>query len=270
MAINILSSSTLSVAITAETSDFTVASTSGILAGMYLVVQGTGGIEAMKVTEIPVSGRVKVNRGVGGTRARAHKISTRFFFGDPDDFQSVRDGVVAGITGNSGDFADYLLPGSRYVDGAGNEYVLCEATAACFGGATVAISPDGNFTCAPLKGGTHQGSVGLCVDPGTSDQLLWVQVYGYNSYAQSKTATTGVTSAYIPTATTTVSSPDVGLEPLSAVTTGSQYFIYGMFIVGAGSSAVTSATSSTGYAVPVFLNYPYINARLQSDETSNS
>jgi hypothetical protein len=112
--------------------------------------------------------------------------------------------------------------------------------------------------------------VGLLVEPGTSDQLVWAQIFGYNSFAQSKTATTGITSGAICTATTTVSTPDTGLAPLETLTTASQYFIHGMFIVGAGSSAVTSATSSTGYAVPVFLNYPYVYNRLQSEETSNS
>jgi hypothetical protein len=260
-----LNTSTLSAAIGAGDNDFAVGSTSNIAVGNLLVIRK----EVVKVQEIPVSGRVRVMRGFGGTEARAHASGTRFFIGAGEKFKAIKESLTA-LVGDSGSYPDYMLPGQRAEDGQGNIYVLCDLTATAYGGSTVAISNDGLFTCTPLKGGTHQGSVGLLVEPGTSDQYVWVQVYGYSSYAQSKSATTGVTSAYIATATTTVSTPDVGLEPLAAVTTASFYPIHGMFIVGAGSSAVTSATSSTGYYVPVFLNFPYINARLQSDETSNS
>lgn len=270
MAVNILNTSTLSEALTKDTNNFTVASTSNITVGNYLVIQGTGGIEAVKVQEIPVSGRVKVLRGQGGTRARPCPSGARFFIGNPADFQSLKDGIVAGISGDPGNFNDYLLPGSRYTDGIGNIYQLCELTATTYGGTTCLISTDGLFTARALHGSTDQGPVGLCVDPGTSDQYVWLQIYGYNGYAQSKSATTGVTTAdHYPTATTTVSTPDVGLEPVTYTTTG-VYLIYGMFVAGAGSSAVTSATSSTGYAVPVFLNFPYVYNRLDSFDVSNS
>lgn len=269
MAATYLNTSTLSEALNADTNEFAVGSTANITVGQLLVIASTGGIEAVRVQEIPVSGRVKVMRGVGSTKARKHASGSRFFIGDHDDFVAIRESQVA-ILGDSGNFPEYVLPGQRATDGVGNVYILCDLTTTAYGGATVAISNDGLFTCTPLKGGTHQGSVGLLVEPGTSDQYVWVQVYGYNSYAQTKTATTGISSAATATATTTVSSPNVGLEPLEAWTTASQYVIHGMFISGAGSSAVTSATSSTGYAVPVFLNYPYVYNRLQSEETSNS
>lgn len=269
MAQAILNTSTLSVALTAETNDFTVGSTSNIAVDQYLVIAGVGGIEAVRVQAIPVSGRVQVIRGVGGTRARAHPSGTRFFIGTPDQFQGLKDGVIAGVSGNPAQFGDYLLPGLRYADGAGNIYILVELTATTYGGSLCGISNDGLYTASPVKGGTHQGAVGLCVDPGTSDQYVWLQIFGYNGYAQSKSATTGRTSDDICTATTTVSTPDVGLEPVSYTTTG-VYLVYGMFIVGAGSSAVTSATSSTGYAVPVFLNFPYVINRLDHLDTSNS
>jgi hypothetical protein len=265
MAVAQLNTTTLSEALTAGTLEFAVASTADMAVGDVLVIRN----EALKIQAIPVSGRVQVLRGWNGTEARAHASGQRLFIGDPDAFKAIKASATA-LVGDSGTFPDYLLPGQRARDGAGNEFILVDLTATAYGGATVAISVDGLFTATPLKGGTHQGSVGLLVEPGTSAQYVWAQVYGYNAYAQTKTATTGVTSAYLCTATTTVSTPNVGLEPIAAATTAAEYIIHGMFVVGAGSSAVTSATSSTGYAVPVFLNYPFIYNRLVSEETSNS
>lgn len=268
MAVNFLQTSTLSQALTSTTYDFAVGSTANITVGQLLVIAGTGGHEAVKVQEIPVSGRVRVARGQVGTKARAHKSGARFFIGDHDDFKRIKASAFA-LVGDSGDYPEYMLPGSRVRDGAGNEYIMVELTQATYGGSTVAISVDGNYTAVPLKGGTHQGAVGLLVEPGTSDQYVWAQIYGYNSYAHTKTATTGITSDFFCTATTTVSTPDVGLEPVTYTTTG-VYLIHGMFVVGAGTSAVTSATSATGYQVPVFLNYPYAETRLDQFDTSNS
>lgn len=263
MAATSLNTTTLSEALTKSTSEFTVASTANISVGNLLVVRE----EAMKVQEIPVSGRVKVMRGVNGTVARAHASGQRLFIGSPEKFQAIRESLTS-LVGNSGTYPEYPLPGQRAKDGAGNEYVLVDLTATLYGGSTVAISNDGLFTASALKGGAHQGPVGLLVEPGTSDQSVWAQIYGYNSYAQVKT-TAAFTSAAYCMATTTVSTPDVGLAPLETLTTAAQYFIHGMFIVGAGTSQ-TSATSMTGQTAPVFLNYPYVQNYLQSEETSNS
>lgn len=262
MAATALNTSTLSEAITSQTNEFAVASTASISVGQLIVVRG----EAMKVQAIPVSGRVQVMRGVAGTEARAHASGQRFFIGDHHAFKSIKDSLTA-LVGASGTYPDYLLPGQRAKDGQGNEYVLVDLTATFYSGSTIAISNDGLFTGSALKGGAHQGPVGLLVEPGTSDQYAWAQIYGYNSFAQTKT-TGAATSASICTATTTVSTPDVGLTP-ATLTTASEYFIHGMFIVGAGTSQ-TSATSMTGQTVPVFLNYPFVYNRLQSEETSNS
>lgn len=266
MAVAQLNTSTLSAAIGAGDNEFTVGSTANITAGSTILVVRS---EAMFVQAIPVSGRVQVLRGWGGTLARAHASGQRFFIGSPDAFKAIQESATA-LVGDSGTLPTYLLPGQRATDGQGNEYILVDATQTMYSGTTVCISVDGLYTAVPVHGGDSQGSVGLLVEEATSAQYAWAQVYGYNAYAQSKTATTGVTSTFGCTATTTVSTPDVGLVPLAAATTASQYYIQGMFIVGAGSSAVTSATSSTGYAVPVFLNYPYIYNRLTSEETSNS
>jgi len=257
MAVAQLNTSTLSEALTAETNDFTVGSTANITVGQLLVIAGTGGQEAVKVQEIPVSGRVKVMRGVNESKARKHASGARFFIGDHDDFQRIKDSAFA-LVGDSGDFPEYLLPGQRAKDGAGNEYVLLNLTATVYGGSTVLISNDGLFTAAPLVGG-NQGAVALLVEPGTSDQLAWGQIYGYNAYAQDSTVTSAATSAYHPLAATSVSTPDVGLAVTAFSSTALQaYLIEGMFIVGAATTATTSATSATGVAVPVFLNYPFV------------
>lgn len=260
-----LNTVTLSVALDNGTNDFTVSATTSITVGDILVC----GNEAMLVQEIPVSGRIRVKRGVNGTLAYPQRSGSRCFTGAPSLYQSIRESATA-LIGTPGTYPTYMLPGQRIWDGFGNCYVLVDLTTTCYSGTTIAISVDGLYTGTPLYGGTSQGSVGLLVEEGTSNTYAWAQVYGYNGYAQTKTATTGITSAAFATATTTVSTPNVGLEPLQTLTTNAQYFIQGMFIVGGGSSAVTSATSSTGYAVPVFLNFPWIYNALTSMETSNS
>jgi hypothetical protein len=255
---------TLSEALTHQTNDFTVASTASISVGDLLLIRE----ELVKVQEIPVSGRVKVLRGYEGTEARAHANAQRLFIiANPEDLKRDTKDQLA-VVGASGVYPDYLLPGQRATDGQGNVYILVDLTATMYGGATVAISADGLFTAGALKGGAHQGPVGVLVEPGTSNQYVWAQIYGYNAYATVKT-TGAFTSAAYATATTTVSTPNVGLTPLETLTTAAEYFIHGMFITVAGTSQ-TSATSTPGQYAGVFLNYPYVYNRLQSEATSNS
>ena len=254
MAATQFTTTTLSEALTNATNDFTVASTASISVGDYLLIRE----EVVKVQEIPVSGRVKVMRGFEGTAARAHATGQRVFIvSDLDTLKRNTKSQLA-VVGASGVYPDHLLPGQRATDGQGNEYVLVDLTTTMYGGSTVAISTDGLFTAGALKGGTHQGPVGVLVEPGTSNQYVWAQIYGYNGYAQLKT-TAAVTSANVAVATTTVSTPDVGLATTTATSANLAYFIFGMHIVGASVSA-TSATSITGQYCPVFLNYPYVDA----------
>lgn len=263
MALTILNTSTLSEALTAETFEFTVGSTANIAVGNLLVIRQ----EAVKVQAIPVSGRVQVMRGVNGTEARAHASGQRFFIGAADSFKAIKDSATA-LVGSSSTFPDYLLPGQTAKDGAGNEYILLELTATCYAGTMVLISNDGNYTATPLVGGS-QGRVALLVEPGTSDQYVWGQVRGYNSYAQDSTATSAASSTYVPVAASSVSTPDVGMAAISP-TTDEQYLIHGMWIVGAATTATTAATSATGVAVPVFLHDPYVMKFVESviDPTS--
>lgn len=270
MAVNVLNSTTLSAALNDSDVTFAVGSTSNISASEtadnILVVRG----EAMKVVEKdqPASGYVRVIRGWNGTKASSHASGTRVWIGTGNDFKAIKDHATA-LVGDAGTFPDYLLPGQRATDANGNEYIMVELTATCYSGTTVVISVDGNFTAAQAAGGT-QGPIGLTVEQGSSDQFVWAQIYGYNSYAQETIAASAASSAYIAVPATTASTPSVGLAALAAATTSAAYIIHGMFIVGAATSTVTSAASATGLAVPVFLNYPYTLNRLNDIATSNS
>jgi hypothetical protein len=267
MAVSILNTSTLSEAVSKDANEFTVTSTTNVAVGNWLLIQGTGGLEAVRVQEIPVSGRVKVLRGQGGTRARAHQNGTRFFIGDPDDFQSRKAGIVAGVAGDPGDFDDYLIPGHRYTDGAGNEYVLVELTATVVPGATVLISKDGNFTAGVLTS-TGVGPVGVIVENSSSDQYAWAQVYGAHPHVKLVGGSSLVTSLGEFGGATSVSTPAVGLLGRSSSQRTTGYLesstIYGMFPTSAASTASTSASSETGLFCSAFLNYPYAQRAITS------
>ena len=274
MALDILNETTLSEAVTKDLNEFTVGSTTNITAGTSaLVVQGTAGQEVMFVQTVPVSGRVTVLRGWNGTRALSHPNGARVFIAAPDAFKrdwgfTDRAGNVVNLVGDSGNYPSYALPGARARDGIGNEYVLVELTATAYAGTTVTISRDGNFTAVQTAGGT-QGSVGVTVEAGTSDQYVWAQIYGRQDYAQIDAVSAG-TSGYIAVPATSVSTPSVGLAVLAAATTAAAYVVHGMFLAGAVESDTTSATSATGNHIPVWLNYPYVLNRTESIETSNS
>lgn len=256
MAVAQLSSTTLSAAIAIGDKNFTVASTTGISAGTtFLVVRN----EVMKVQEVPVSGQVAVLRGYSGTFARAHPSGAVVYFGTADQFKAIQQlAAQNGLTGDSGNLPDYMVPGQRAFDGAGNEFIMVDLSVPCFSGTTVQISMDGLFSAAPVVGG-GQGPVGLTIEEGTSAQYTWAQIYGFNSYAQDSTVTSAATSASLALAATSVSTPNVGLAVGAASSVG-QFYIYGMFITGVATSTTTSASSATGVAVPVWLNYPYTSS----------
>ena len=127
-----------------------------------------------------------------------------------------------------------IKPGTRARDVSGNEYVFCDYTATVYAGVCVVISGDGNFTAQPLTSSDH-GAVGIVAGQATSDQGGWVQIYGYNAAVHSASATTGVTSAYVPIAASSVSSPATGINFVAA-TSSDQPLIDGMFVTGAGTS----------------------------------
>ena len=261
MAVSALNTTTLTNAIAAGDSEFVVGSTTNIAAGTLLVFAGTGGLEVARCASIPISGRVIVRRGVEGTVARAHPASALIYLGTPDVFKTIKETATA-LVGDSGALPDYLLPGSRARDGAGNEYVMVDSTASIVLGATVLISKDGLFTAQVLDADLGSGPVGILVEAATSNQWTWAQVFGFNAHAKMTGGSSLATSLGELQASSDVSTPSVGLLGRSSSQRTSDYaanaLIYGMFLTGAASTASTSASSETGYFAPVWLNYPYV------------
>lgn len=256
MAVTQLNSTTLTPVITPFDNEFTVGSTANIVVGNLIVIRK----EAMKVQDIPVSGRVKVMRGVNGTRAVTHPAASRIYIGAPDAFKAIAESFTA-ITGDAGPMPDYMLPGQKATDGAGNEYILVDLQATVYKGVTVLIDSahDGTFFAAVLTAGA-QGIVGVMAEEGSSNQYAWAQIYG-NCTAQDAGGTSAGDSTYLAGAATSVSSPAAGMA-ISVGTSGAAnaFLIKGMFVTGVATTATTSATSHTGVEVPVFLNYPYVNS----------
>jgi hypothetical protein len=268
MALNALNSTTTSGAIDAEVGEFAVASTSSISVGQMLVAVGTAGQEAMKVQAIPVSGRVQVKRGVDGTRALAHKSGTKLWIGAHDAFKRVSGqspNPYVNLVGNSGSLLDYALPGTKAIDGAGNEYVMVDLTFAGFVGAGVLFDRAGAYTAAPLASG-NAGSVGVLVEDGTSDQWVWAQVYGLCDTVQLVGGSSLVTSTGIFQPATSVSSPAVGILGRTTSQASSEFGtrIFGMYPTSAVTTATTSASSATGFRCSAWLHYPFVEGRQPS------
>lgn len=262
MSIAALSSTTLSAAIDSRQTRFVVASTTSI--------NGTGSLtspqsilaidgEAMLVQNVPLAGTVEVIRGVNGTAAKPHANAAVAYFGAKTLFGSVEDGCV-GLLGTGGT-PDGILPTYRLPLGSrkflnGKEYVFCDFNVTVHSGVCVAISNDGLFKADPAAA-SFNGAVGVVAEQtSTSDQWGWVQVYGTASVMDAS-ATSGITSAYVPIVAGSVSTPATGMTALVNTTSTPQKYIYNMFITGDATTAVTSAASHTGVGLPVFLNYPY-------------
>lgn len=267
MSVSQLSSTTLGTAagastvatgsITASQTQFVLGSTTGMTAqtntgtGTILVV----GKEAMKVLSIPVAGTVVVQRGIEGTIARPAAAAVRVWFGTPNQFQAVRDLLLATVQDPSSALPQYPTPGNKVTDGFGNEFVLCDFTGPVHSGTVVCISNDGAWTADAVAIGNR--CVGVSGEQtSTSDQMGLVQIYGTCS-GQEAGGTSAATSAYLPVLAGSVSSPATAMAALINTTSGANLWIYSMFITGIATTNVTSAASHTGVAVPLFLNYPY-------------
>jgi hypothetical protein len=269
MAATALNSTTLSEAVFVgqdPSVSFTVGSTANITVGSLLVAAGSGGMEVMNVQEIPISGRVNVLRGVGGTQARKHPSGTLVWIGTPELFKQVRDDA-AGIVGDSNGLPEYLIPGSRARDGAGNEYVMVDLTMTAVLGATVLISKDGLFTASIITS-TSVGSVGVLAEGGTSTQWAWAQIYGFVAHAKLVGGSSLVSSLGEFGGASSVSTPSVGLLGRSSSQRSSDYLvastINAMFPASAASTASTSASSETGLFCSAWLQYPYIERAITS------
>lgn len=264
MAFDILNSTTLNGAVDKEQVVILLTASTNVSVDDILVVGG----EAIKVQAVddPASNYVRVLRGALGTVAWSHASGDKVWIADEDDLASIPKGRLPfgaeaqiGLDDtNTSHLPFFALPGTRALDGKGNEFIAVELTAVVYKGVTCVISKDGSYTAAPLAAGTS-GSVGIATEQATSDQITWLQIRGYNSAAQEAGGTSGATSSYLAAAATSVSSPATGLAAV-LVTSADQIFIQGMFIQGAASTATTSATSATGVTVPVFLNYPWVDS----------
>ena len=266
MPVTYLNSSTLSEALTTTSTKFNVGSTANITVGNYLAIRGTAGLEMVKVTAIPVSGQVTVNRGVNGTRAVAHASGTLFFIGSPEKFKTIPGSSPSefiALDATQGNFPQWALPGTRARDGAGNEYIMVDCTASIITGVTVLISKDGNFTASVLTS-TGVGDVGILVEDATSDQWAWAIIKGYYSRAKLAIGSSLCTSLGEFGGASTASSgtnPAVGLLGRSSSQRSSDWLssdqILGMFPASAATTATTGATSETGLSIAVWLNYPW-------------
>ena len=257
MAVAALNTTTLTSAIGLD-SEFAVGSTTNITVGSVLVFAGTGGQEIAKVQAIPVSGRVQVARGWAGTIARPQPAACLIYLGAPDAFKTIRDNAAA-IVGDSVALPTYCVPGTRAKDGAGNEYVMLDATFSAFNGVAVLISRDGLFTCKALASG-DAGSVAILCEEGTSNQYVWGQIYGAKSYVQFTSGSSLMTSTGLIQAATTASSPAGGLlgRTTSAATSDATAQIIGLFPTSAITTATTAATSATGFQASVWIHYPLL------------
>jgi hypothetical protein len=263
MAIAALTTTTLTNAIDRSQTRFAIGSTTGTNGlGSLTAPQSVITIdsEAMLVLNVPVAGLVEVTRGANGTKAVAHVAGSNVYSGAKTQFGFADvDGSIGliGAAGPSDTLPAYALPLGFRKRYGGKEYILCDFQETVHSGVTVSISNDGLFTASVLAS-SFQGSVGVVAEQTTSsDTWGWVQIYGSTS-AQEAGGTSAATSAYMPIVAASVSSPAAGMAALVATTSTPQRLIYNMFITGAATTAVTSAASHTGVAVPVFLNYPYV------------
>lgn len=96
MAINV---TTLSAAITSSQTTFSVGSTTNITAPVLTTGSGFTWLlidsELMWVTAVPVSGTIQVTRGMLGTQATAHVITTNVTIGLPADFPNFQPKIGA-------------------------------------------------------------------------------------------------------------------------------------------------------------------------------
>ena len=256
--------STLSAAINSTVNEFTVASTANITVGCYLAFNQ----EFMKVVEVPVSGRVKVRRGVAGTHSLAHASGDTFYIGTPDQFDLIRNESL-GLFGQISQLPKVCVPGARAFDANGYEYILIDLTETVVPGATVLISKDGLFTGSVLTA-SGSGPVGIVVENATSDQWAWVLIRGYYAHAKLVGGSSLATSTGVMAGASSVSTPSVGLRALTTSQAGSSLpgsvaaVIQQMYPAGAASTASTSASSETGLFCAVWLEYPFIPRRLSS------
>ncbi len=164
-----------------------------------------------------------------------------------------------------------LVLGSKASDTDGNEYVLCQVDAQVYPEQPVEIDVS-TFTCRPLAT-TGRGLVGIAQASATTDQLVWVLVYG-TGYVQlgmsgvspsdaangPTTLDTSVMTRFI--LGTSLTSPN-GIGWVSdAASTAVAHYIDPVFVAqDADPTAVSETTATSGHTVnriKVFRIYPTI------------
>lgn len=264
MAATQLNSTTLAAAIDNSQVVITVASTASIAVGDLLVIRGRRQLEIALVQSIPVSGTLNVKRGVLGTAAVPAASGALVYTGAPSLFTQLYDNAV-GLVGQTAALPNYLIPGAKATDGAGNEYILIDLTFSAFRGVGVLVSPDGLFTGKALAAG-DVGTVAVVAEEATSAQYAWCQIFGQFSAAQFTSGSSLATSTGLVEPATTASTPAGGFLGRTTSLASSAAFarILGMKLTSAITTGTTAATSATGFVGDLWLNYPY----LEHDVTS--
>lgn len=281
MAVSYLNTTTLTAAVSATATLLPVTSNTNHTVGQYLVIGG----EAVQIQSKAGTTQTFVQRGMLGTRARAH-VNAATIFGSISAFGPTQYEPFSGEQRVTlPDVPPNGLPaypvnlGSRKRDAFGNEYIFVDFLTNVYPGQMVTILP--NFTSDALAT-TGRGPVGVVAEVGacTSDNWGWVQIYGRclvmlgNAGSSPSDAANGPTTLSTSAATkfqlgTSLSSPN-SVGWVSDASTGSGYAIDGMKVALDASvgdvSAVTSGTNGghTGGQIAVFLNYPEVTYRDQS------
>ncbi len=167
-----------------------------------------------------------------------------------------------------------LALGQTARDVDGNEYVLCSAGATVSAKQPVTISA--TFDVAPLAT-TGRGPVGIAQATATSDQLVWVLIYGYGLIQLGMSGVSPSDAANGPTTLSTsvttrfvlgssLTSPNgIGWVSDNACT-AVNFYVDDIFVAtDADPTAITAVTTTSahiGHEIKVFLAYPkirYIN-----------
>ena len=172
--------------------------------------------------------------------------------------------------------------GTRATDAAGNVYVFCDATATVNPGQPVAI--DSAYRVAPVAV-TGRGPIGIACVRATSDECLWVQIYGRadmqiidagsgGTQPSPSDAANGPTtlSTSVPTVfclATSLTSPHSLSWVSGNASTASGIYAEGISVAtDASPGAVSDVTATTGTTlahtgahIGVFLNFPVLRHR---------
>lgn len=133
------------------------------------------------------------------------------------------------------DTSAQVAVGTRQRDGSGNEYIYLQGTASTVAGSWVTF--DENYTTT-LTGANAVGPVAVAGTATVTGEYGWYQIYGKNTIAGNSGSVAADKQLYLTSNSGYVDDADVA----------------GDAIIGAVSRA-----ASSGSAVTVWLNYPYVS-----------